>query len=290
MFFGFLIGWHHWLNRHKFKQGPGVGDGQESLACCSPWGRKELDTTEQLNWITSYPLGWLLFKSKHKTMENNKYQILARMWKNWNFCALLVGIYNDATTVENTLRVPHKIKDRFAIWSSNSHSYMYTRKNWKKARIQTDTCTPVFIVALFTKTRRWAQSKCSSTDKWVNKMWWMLAMTYYSAMERNEIVTIFYNMGEAWRHYAKWNKPGTRGQIWNTVYLHLSQVPKRVKSMEKEHRGYQVLKGEWNGRYYLMSIKFWFYKMEKFMKTDGDYGCTTLWMCLISLNCPLKNG
>ena len=46
--------------------------------------------------------------------------------------------------------------------------------------------------------------------------------------------------------------------------------------MEKEHRGYQVLKGEWNGRYYLMSIKFRFYKMEKFMKTDGDYGCTTL--------------
>ena len=221
-----MVGWHHRLNGHKFEQGPGVGDGQESLACCSPWGRKELDTTERLNWITSYPLGWLLFKSKHKTMENNKYQILARMWKNWNFCALLVGIYNDATTVEYTLRVPHKIKDRFAIWSSSSHSYMFTRKNRKKARIQTDTCTSVFIVALFTKTRRWAQSKCSSTDEWVNKMWWMLAMTYYSAVERNEIVTIFYNMGEAWRHYAKWNKPGARGQIWNTVYLHLSQVPK----------------------------------------------------------------
>ena len=105
-----------------------------------------------------------------------------------------------------------------------------------KARIRTDPCTPVFIVALFTETRRWAQSKCSSTDKWVNRMWWMLAMKYYSAMEGNGIVAIFYNMGEAWRHYAKWDKPGTRGRIWNTVYLHLSQVPKRVKFMEKEHR------------------------------------------------------
>ena len=45
-----LVGWHHWLNWHEFEQAPGVGDGQGSLACCSSWGCKELDTTEQLNW------------------------------------------------------------------------------------------------------------------------------------------------------------------------------------------------------------------------------------------------
>ena len=44
-----MVGWHHRLDGHKFKQAPGVGDGQGGLACCSPWGRKELDTTEQLN-------------------------------------------------------------------------------------------------------------------------------------------------------------------------------------------------------------------------------------------------
>ena len=43
--------WHHRLNGHEFEQAPGVGDGQGSLACCRPWGRKESDTTEQLNWI-----------------------------------------------------------------------------------------------------------------------------------------------------------------------------------------------------------------------------------------------
>jgi len=37
------------LNRHEFEQAPVVGDGQGSLACCSPWGHKELDTTEQQN-------------------------------------------------------------------------------------------------------------------------------------------------------------------------------------------------------------------------------------------------
>ena len=43
-----MVGWHHQLNEHEFEQAPG-DEGQESLACCSPWGRKELDMTEQLN-------------------------------------------------------------------------------------------------------------------------------------------------------------------------------------------------------------------------------------------------
>ena len=45
-----MIGWHHWLDVHGFGWTPGVGDGQGGLACCSSWGRKEFDTTEQLNW------------------------------------------------------------------------------------------------------------------------------------------------------------------------------------------------------------------------------------------------
>ena len=41
-----MVGWHHWLDGHEFEQAPGVGDGQASLECCSPWGGKESDTTE----------------------------------------------------------------------------------------------------------------------------------------------------------------------------------------------------------------------------------------------------
>ena len=44
-----MVGWHHRLNGHEFEQVPGVGDGQGSPACCSRWGCKESDTTEQLN-------------------------------------------------------------------------------------------------------------------------------------------------------------------------------------------------------------------------------------------------
>ena len=45
---GEMVGWHHRLNGHGFEQAPGVG-GRGSLACCSPQGRKESDTTERLN-------------------------------------------------------------------------------------------------------------------------------------------------------------------------------------------------------------------------------------------------
>ena len=45
-----VVGWHHWINGHEFEQAPGDGEGQGSLACCSPWDRKESDTTKWLNW------------------------------------------------------------------------------------------------------------------------------------------------------------------------------------------------------------------------------------------------
>ena len=46
-----MAGWHHRLNKHDFEQALGDGEGQGSLVCCSPWGRKESDTTQQLNNI-----------------------------------------------------------------------------------------------------------------------------------------------------------------------------------------------------------------------------------------------
>ena len=47
-----MVGWYHRLDGREFEQAPRVGDGQGSLACCSPWGCKELDMTEWLNWLT----------------------------------------------------------------------------------------------------------------------------------------------------------------------------------------------------------------------------------------------
>ena len=70
-----MVGWPYRLNGHECGWTPGVGDGQGGLACCSPWGRKGLDTTERLNWtvtklLQGYPVGvglqscFLIFEDK----------------------------------------------------------------------------------------------------------------------------------------------------------------------------------------------------------------------------------
>ena len=66
-----MVEWHHWLSGHELEQAPEVGDGQGSLACCSLWGHKELDTTEQLNW-------------------NDLWWNIIQPWKRRKFCYMLL--------------------------------------------------------------------------------------------------------------------------------------------------------------------------------------------------------
>ena len=54
-----IVRWHYWLDGHEFEQALGIGDGQERLACCSPWGSKELNTTKQLSWIVCSLYIWV---------------------------------------------------------------------------------------------------------------------------------------------------------------------------------------------------------------------------------------
>ena len=60
--------WHHWLNGHEFEKAPGVGDGQGSLECCSPWGHKDLGMTEWLNWTERIQLQWICIFTKGENL------------------------------------------------------------------------------------------------------------------------------------------------------------------------------------------------------------------------------
>ena len=67
-----MVGWHHWLNGHEFEKALGVGDGQGTLLYCSPWHRKESDTTEHLNWTED--------KHSHNEWMHVEYQKIKRSY------------------------------------------------------------------------------------------------------------------------------------------------------------------------------------------------------------------
>jgi hypothetical protein len=73
----------------------------------------------------------------------------------------------------------------------------------------------MFIAALFTITKLWKQSKCSTTDKWIKKMWYLYAMEFYSATKKNEILSFA----------GKWMK------LENIILSEVSQVQKAKSHM-----------------------------------------------------------
>ena len=84
------VGWHHLLNNHEFEQTPGDGEGQGTLVCCSPWGHKELDTTQQLNNNNNIPTlevmeGKVKTQTKQSLQENCKNKMVENETKDLLF-------------------------------------------------------------------------------------------------------------------------------------------------------------------------------------------------------------
>ena len=97
-----MAGWHHQLDGHEFEPAPIVTDGQGSLACCSPWGCKESDTTEQLSW-TDPPiyfkssLDYLQYLMQFKCYVNNSWGTANSTFVFWNFLEFLFFKYFPST-------------------------------------------------------------------------------------------------------------------------------------------------------------------------------------------------
>ena len=62
-----MVGWYHWLDGHKFEQTLGAGDGQGSLVCCSLWGHKDLEMTEE--WVVPQLLEWSFYSLAYEIIQ-----------------------------------------------------------------------------------------------------------------------------------------------------------------------------------------------------------------------------
>ena len=110
------------------------------------------------------------------------------MWRNGNPHALLVGMQTDATTVESSMEIPQKIKNRSDFDLVILLLGIYLRKS--KTLIQKNIRTSMFIAVLFTITQIWKQPKWPSVDEWIKHLWGIYTMEYYSAIKRKKILPI----------------------------------------------------------------------------------------------------
>ena len=95
--------------------------------------------------------------------------MLERVWRKGNPLTLLVRMQTSTATMENSVEM-------------GIHT--------KETRIERDTCTPMFIAALFIIARTWKQPRCPSADEWIRKLWYLYAMEYYSAIKKNTFESV----------------------------------------------------------------------------------------------------
>ena len=115
-----------------------------------------------------------------------KQQMLERGWRKGNPLTLLVGLQTSTATMENSVEIPEKTGNRIpydpAILLLGIHT--------EETRIERDTCTPMFIAALFIIARTWKQPRCPSADEWIRKLWYIYATEYYSAIKKNTFESV----------------------------------------------------------------------------------------------------
>ena len=112
--------------------------------------------------------------------------MLARIWRNGNPLALLVGMQTGAAALENSVEVPQKLK--IDLPYDPAIVLLGISPKDTGVLIHRGTCTPTFIAALSTIAKVWKEPKCPPTDEWIKKMWFIYAMEYSLAMRKNEIL------------------------------------------------------------------------------------------------------
>ena len=89
----------------------------------------------------------------------------------------------------------------------------------EKAIIQKNTCTPVFIAALFTIVRAWKQCKCPLTNEWIRKMWYVYSMKYYSAIKKERNYVLCSDVVGSRVCHTEWSKSEWEKKSYINAYV-----------------------------------------------------------------------
>ena len=112
--------------------------------------------------------------------------MLERMWRKGNALTLLVGMQTGTASMENSVGFLKKLRIQLpyhpVIPLLGIHS--------KETRIKRDTCTPGFSASLFITAGTWKQPRCPLTDEWIEKLWYIYTMKYFSAIKRSAFESV----------------------------------------------------------------------------------------------------
>ena len=111
--------------------------------------------------------------------------MLERVWRKGNPLTMLVGMQTSTATMENSVEIPSKTGNRTAYDTAIPLLGIHS----EETRRERDTCTPMFITALFIIARTWKQPRWPS-DEWIRKRWYIYTMEYYSAIKKNTFESV----------------------------------------------------------------------------------------------------
>ena len=112
--------------------------------------------------------------------------MLERVWRKGNPLTLLVGMQ----TIQPLWRTVWRFLKKLEIELPNDPAIPLLGIYIKETRIERDTCTPMFISALFIIARTWKQPRCPSADEWIRKLWYIYTMEYYSAIKKSTFESV----------------------------------------------------------------------------------------------------
>ena len=162
-----LIGWHIWNRKFVF-----------------PWkfSWSRVIPSMVITWIADYLTPVRMATIKKST--NNK------CWRGCGEKGIILHCWWECKLVQPLWRTVWRFPKKLEIELPYNSAIPLLGINTEETRIERDTCTPMFITALFTIARTWKQPRCQSADKWIRKLWYIYTIEYYSAITKNAFESV----------------------------------------------------------------------------------------------------